>query len=367
MKYLNKQKITFIVHAGYGKTGSTAIQKFLFMNKDKLLDNGYLYTGYCFGELTDGKATRRYDDESELFYDEAELFSTYFEEIITSGPKKLNAFFNNVQNILEKVCSQHNVHTIIWSNEMILQRYAYLGEVIKKLSEFYKVKFLVYLRRQDQWIISAYKQWGVKQKTYMGPVAGFKTWKKLVGDIDRYDLLLKEWESFVNLDDMYIRIYTESMDIIEDFSIICALDISKYKKSKNQYNLPWDDTLLMLAKIYNNQYVCEKYSPELENLFEYDCNLTNKEFKSTELTLDYPTTKELEEVYKKNNIANKKLTRYSKSDYQVIFPDIPVKNINKKEIHITQIVSALLSIMVEQNKNIRELKKKFVELEKRLD
>src|SRR5437667_280063 len=58
-----------------------------------------------------------------------------------------------------------------------------------------QLEIVAYLRRQDRWAVSAYKQWGIKHKTYEGPVQPFTKWFN-PEECD-YLTVLNRWHSLV--------------------------------------------------------------------------------------------------------------------------------------------------------------------------
>jgi len=138
---------SIFIHIGFTKTGSTAIQKFLVANRDLLLKQNLVFP----------KCTRTANNAILAYYSvlkDHPFKKTHFwslDEII-EFPLKLQ------QEIMPHIESGKN---IILSNEAlcIRLRTAVQFERLKQIFKSFKnhtIKIVVYLRRQDEHIISAH-------------------------------------------------------------------------------------------------------------------------------------------------------------------------------------------------------------------
>jgi hypothetical protein len=138
-----------ILHVGLGKTGTTAFQDAMRDGFDVLLDAGFL----CAGP----RLKFAVPEEEEL---EVQYFAREPEHLA----KALKA--------LEKATlATPEVSTVVWSNEAIGMA-PNLPDVIDVIDHFIKgtkafdeVEIAICFRRQDEWVESAYRQWGLKHKT----------------------------------------------------------------------------------------------------------------------------------------------------------------------------------------------------------
>lgn len=156
-----KRKLT--IHIGMGKTGSSSIQSTLCENGEKLDEKGIKYLGLML----------EFAGEREFNWQKARgwnIFNSLSKEIMN---KQLVHVFERLNNELPDKTSH-----LIWSNESLFGNAELLSTAISKLDEFFDVQVIGYIRRPDTWVLSAYLQWGIKHKTYKGPLKSFSQWIK---------------------------------------------------------------------------------------------------------------------------------------------------------------------------------------------
>lgn len=155
-----------IVHIGDGKTGTSSIQKTLGDNSDALDQQGIRYLGYALERCE----TPRYEWQhpgavnallaaDQLERRHMELFEVLRDEMA--------------------LLAERGIPRAVWSNEALFLQNATAVHALKRLEETgVRVRLICYVRRHDQWAKSAYAQWGIKHKTYTGPVMPFSDWVK---------------------------------------------------------------------------------------------------------------------------------------------------------------------------------------------
>jgi hypothetical protein len=177
------RKILFL-HIGTHKTGSTAIQNFFFRNRAKLYEYGLLYpeqglegTGHHKVAWACGTKRRKHD------------------------PAYIKQFFLS----LEELAGNDKVKAVFLSSEEFesVVDISCLGQ----LSEFFDVRIIVYLRKQDHYLEAAYNQ-HLRQYDlrFCGSIIQFK---------DKYDFLLRfnyrrrlaQWENCFGRESLVVRPY----------------------------------------------------------------------------------------------------------------------------------------------------------------
>lgn len=155
---------TLYVHIGTTKTGTTAIQSFCIDNGEVLKSKGYCYPLFPY----------RYQDVSErrnarFLIEEAEDVRA---GIFREGMDKIRELFMEYPNI---ILSDEG----IWSGqyEQRVRMWRALKAEAKEAG--FRVKVIVYLRRQDMYLISG---WNQMVKSGIGNGAG-KPWKDYVDDL----------------------------------------------------------------------------------------------------------------------------------------------------------------------------------------
>ena len=155
-------KRTLIIHVGMGKTGSSSIQKTLRMARQSLEKSGIKYLG--------------------LMLEHVELPNKYkwqkaggWRDYTALDSMQAN---NELAHVLKFADEQlpASITTLVWSNESLFDRLEDVKAAIDTLHDRYDIRIVGYIRRPDSWITSAYLQWGIKHKTYSGPLKPFRAW-----------------------------------------------------------------------------------------------------------------------------------------------------------------------------------------------
>lgn len=227
-----------------GKTGTTSIQLALLKNRDRLVQNGFLVE---IGQDTVAKMVRK-------------NVSWHSIEGLDVG----------IDSIKQKL-AQSGLSNFVWSWESFstniftsqpgnLQR---LRDVFPDAS----FKIIVYLRRQDLWLQSAYPQWAIKDKQEKGPVLSFQEWYDRFrqgrlrawrpGDLDYYALLVS-WEKVFGRNNLTIRVFEtdqlEKGDVVSDFFKYSGLPKIEYNTHIGRVNQAWNMELLWMVAKYNSLF-----------------------------------------------------------------------------------------------------------------
>lgn len=141
---------TLYIHIGTAKTGTTSIQNFCGLNREKLKEQGVLYP------IMNYHYERKSVNRNGHF-----LIGTIKENGTRNKEKEKQVFNSEMQYIVD--CFK-DYDTILISDESIwwatATRRKGLWKDLKKHSEQhnYQIKVIVYLRRQDQYMMSRYNQ-----------------------------------------------------------------------------------------------------------------------------------------------------------------------------------------------------------------
>lgn len=229
-----------ILHVGMGKTGTSTIQSFLDRNRENLLKAGFLYLGPY--DLVS------YSQEGEFWQD----------GLLDRGLDEIN----------QKTGGGSVVPSLIWSREA-LSNYMFVKESrniarIKECLPASEHQVIVYLRRQDHWIRSAYLQWGVRQKVYAGRTLSFEEWlDRFINDgfdaptspnLDYY-ALVRPWVETFQAANVIVRPLERdqlmAQDLLRDFHHNCYIPGISYDFNIPNQNVSYNVELHDLLGMYN--------------------------------------------------------------------------------------------------------------------
>lgn len=181
-----------VIHIGGAKCGSSSIQHFLAHN------HAYLTKRGVFSPDVNMKVGEQYWGNQLWFYEKA-----------AAVPPLLKA--------IRPLAHIDNMHTVVLSGEN-LTNYRNLAFEFKRQADVYKdIKIVMYIRRQDDFFISAWQQWGAKLSfgihEWMGNHAGaFGNWW----------LQLQTWIQAFGKENVLVR--RLPMDTVKDFAGILGIN-----------------------------------------------------------------------------------------------------------------------------------------------
>ena len=227
-------KKTLYLHIGGHKTGTSAIQYFLCLNRNNLLNNGYLYP-YT------GKSNAHHFFPHGI-QNKTSLYANPKEKITI------------VMNEIKSTC-QCNI--IISSEDFELLNKEEISALKNLISRKFFVKIIFYARRQDSSIESRYNQRVKAPKIRLK-----KTFYGFFRDdpfprLDYYSLL-SNWKEIFGKENIIVRCYEKeqlSNGLFFDFLSAIGLELDDnyiIPKEKINQSLPWD--LIEIIRLCNIQF-----------------------------------------------------------------------------------------------------------------
>ncbi len=198
-------KINLLLHIGIHKTGSTAIQSFLYLNHDEILKHGYYYP--IDHTLVENKLI------------------IIRKLIQTNSISQLNVLLEN----LVKRAKENNCHTVILSDEDYQEFCHSSDDRIKCLSNYFNVKILMYVRRQDRYSESAYGFW--IQWHYKRITAESRSIFHIFPLVN-YVYLVSFWETIFSRENIYLKVYddeSKNHNLINNFIKFLEIDLQDIK------------------------------------------------------------------------------------------------------------------------------------------
>ena len=224
-------KKSLLLHIGAEKTGTTAIQQGLSLNRDILLKKGYYFPS-SLGESNHVRLTSYALEDHKI----PEL--RLADNISSSGqlPEYRNSIYENLRNELANV----NADSVIMSNEHCASRLILLSEINRlrdMLSKLFdNITIIFYIRQQESCLISNYST--AIKTGYTKLLQTPEEFAKMKNMYD-YNHIISKWEKFFGLENINIRIFDRNLfkngDVLNDF--MDKLGIKYYKPIDKNVNL----------------------------------------------------------------------------------------------------------------------------------
>lgn len=334
-----------VVHIGAGKTGTTSIQKMLAKHENLLRKKGMSY----LGKMLENAPVKLFDWQK-----------------INAGGKFLNRKDDTAQDELYQVLAgaidalmKSGINKAIWSNETIFDRERHAIPVLNRLKQDgVSVDVVVYVRRHESWVKSAYAQWGIKHKTYNGPLQTYKEWM-----IDREFLFFPRIQKWIENEGLNIllRNYDAADDVVTDFFEFVG--IGAPGTPRENINASPDNTLLLLWALYNGRFE-EKVLPEKFWRVAKQAKLVDRNFRTPRPGELFPTKEDLEEVIKYSEEDKKKLNALLTEQGQPLLEVKPPGDTQLEPERMQWNISvATLEMVYALQEQVFRLEKKIAELE----
>jgi hypothetical protein len=334
--------IHLIVHIGTGKTGSSSIQKTLATNADGLRAQGVRYLGLMCEE-----APRK------LFLWQK---PGGWPDLLKLGEAAAREQLEAVLAASLTQFAEAGMKRALWSNESIFGNDNIVIPVLKRLeSSGVRSHVIVYIRRHDAWVRSAYVQWGIKHKTYPGPVKPFPDWyrdQKISFFAGLRPWLDHSWQ------DIAVRNFDACGDVVVDF-------LDYYGLAGADIAPRWDNetpnpVALALWAIYNSQVETPVLPIELQRLL-VQSGLLQKASVGCDLADLLPTEADIETVTRDLESDRRKINEVFRRFGQ---PEMATSRLKPKAMTVSQgeINAALLLMIKHQSDQINALRAKVQRL-----
>ena len=331
-----------IIHVGQSKAGSTAIQKSLMGAKEVLAAQGAFYLGlmceHAGGEKRPWQRAGGWPDlaalgEEKAAEELAEVAVGAVESLIDDGYRR-----------------------VILSNETFLPSTAIVFPAVRGITALdANVRVIAYIRRPDSWAQSAYLQWGIKHKTYTGPLRPFREW--LGARHKRNARELKPWLELPGVE-VVARNFDTCGDVVEDFLACAGLEPGSIKTTRG--NESPHPVALALWALYNGQRDDVVMPTELEQHLKRS-GLLDQPTRKVDLGSLLWDDDEIARVWNESRQDREQLNEILREAGQ---PEIPSERQPARDFEVTQsqINAALLLMLKYQGDQIQRLKRQLRQL-----
>ncbi|MFZ9736627.1 MAG: hypothetical protein ACO3EZ_01290 [Prochlorotrichaceae cyanobacterium] len=232
-------KIIYL-HIGIHKTGTTFLQNVLSKNRIKLLENGYYYP-------TSAIPNSSFPGHHFL----PRTLSQYQDKFDTISTKK-KASIEVWGKLLDEINDQETSRSIVISSEDFC---LLSSDEILKLKNYlngFAVTVIIYLRRQDEFLLSLYSEL-VKKGYYKSIDVAFHEYSERLN----YNKLLNRWASIFGKNNLRIGIYQKSQCLLSDFfkKINLEIKLEELQLHDMQYNQIINGKTLKVIRFLNTIFI----------------------------------------------------------------------------------------------------------------
>lgn len=222
------------IHIGAGKCGSTAIQHFLWRNAAKLAEMGVLIPS------------------TDLTVDGNEFGNQiwFFQHLLKKEPQDGRDIVCKRLKALREHMDRSGLHTMVISAENLSNPIGF-ETLLAGCDDLFDVNIVLYIRRQDDFLLSAWQQWGVKISGSFDAWLLEDTYLKgrcLWADWNSY---LQPWEKMFGREKIVLRRFAREKliggEVVNDFFTSCGLLSDDLEIGRPEANPSFNDSITRLA------------------------------------------------------------------------------------------------------------------------
>ncbi len=356
---MEESKITFYIHIGQPKTGSTAIQHFLFDNRESLEKE----CGILVPTITPSIPNKR--DQHHTFF---------FKHNSESDEESILKIFKG----LIDECQEKKLRIVVLSSESLFRSQIWPKHLEKVRNHLgIEVKIILYLKRQDKWLEGLWKQHGVHSKRFSN-IRDFVQSPDIIKSLDWYQGILN-WLCYFNTQDLIVVPFEkESMgdDVVKNFIQILGISERIFLNITpiNDYpvNAGFSNEIIEIFNLCKIPIKKDKETflknHELVSLFHESLSET---FRKKNPFHPYGLLSPQERINILNNYvdSNKKIAKlFFGEERETLFlepwPDPNEQWEKPLAISVERIVPIFMNLFVHQHENINQLKKRIIDQEK---
>lgn len=222
-------KPRLIVHVGANKTGSSAVQSFLALNRRDLREHGIIVPDEQLG-LREQAGGAHVFTFQQLLEDRAE------------GRARL-------ATALTRIAEQEpQAKAVVLSAENLTANPA-APALFEGLDETFRLEIIMYIRRQDDFLLSSWQQWNSKIES------DFWAWAVTnVGLLGNWRTHLEAWEKVVPRQQITVRVFEkgslEGGDVVSDFTQLLGIDVpvERWQRPVETVNPSFSDSVMELVQ-----------------------------------------------------------------------------------------------------------------------
>ncbi len=279
-------------------------------------------------------------------------------------PDAANAELLNVMEVELRRLKADRIECAIWSNEWLFSRSAWVLPALQDLRfRGFQIEIQCYVRRHDKWAQSAYAQWGVKDKRYLGPIRDFESWLPTFGERDIiFARGLSTWDAAFGKD-LRVFNFDAAGDVVQHFlSANCITDVPSILE-----NVSPDSTTTAAQAVYNSMKQGAVQPIEFNRMLQFTTKLDENGVQLPPLDRLFPSVETLAAMVHDRELdiaqVNALLTRTGEP--LLSFDSPPRQTVHPSPWEMDQMLLKLIFGLTEELKQVRgevaALQKKIAE------
>lgn len=346
---------TLVIHVGMMKTGTTALQQYLYNNAYQLENYGWSYPvigNYMPNEDSCFDIKSR-SGNGHFLYDERQIIDTESEN--------WNKGWETILTCLED-------KNVIVSSELIMleETERFLRYAAEK---YHHIKVLIYLRRQDRWAESCYNESVKTNRTF----ERIEEWT-FIEEKAHYLPQLNMLSEIVGKENLIVRVYEKQQlvggDIVMDFLSVLGIPIEGNIKQREMINPSIRGNYFEIKRLINSVHGAESFfrNGNGSNILNWDMDLEfadicwklSQAFEQNNEECGFFTPEERKEYLGKYSVENEEIAkRYLNRENGVLFyddrMDYPMYRTNQYGSFEADMIHVFSAMIYEQNWKFQEM------------
>ena len=234
-----------ILHIGAVTCGSSSLHRYLAANASALRSNGIM--------IPDGMLGISGDITGEQ--------GRFFQELLKAS--RPHVVVRDKLKVIKIRMAATGLHTMIISAPILMSEAIFPAACVAALTLFPDVRIVTYIRRQDDYLISAWRRWWFKKYPSIGDYI-----ESVIGREADWSGILKSWERIYGRARITVRLFQQGSlladDIVEDFFDILKISRTRCVANPARANVTIDETLIELARDIGETFTSHQESEFLK-------------------------------------------------------------------------------------------------------